>query len=115
MQFIYDGIFYKVARITGPAHNLLSLRFAFGDDQITPVVERLKPVLNGFLNSERVLYEVQAGVNEANQRFGTSYRIASLQFADDDTPPESIYRLLAFSLIERLAKGLTFIAVPAEP
>ena len=100
---------------TGPAHNLLSLRFASGDEQITPVVERLKPVLNVSLDSERVLNEAQAGVNEANQRFGTSYRIASLQFADDDSPPESIYRLLAFSLIERLATGLTFVEVTAKP
>jgi hypothetical protein len=111
MQFIHDGIFYKVVRITGPAHNLLSVRFAFEDEQITPVVERLKPVLKSSLDSERVINEAQAGVDEANQRYGTAYRIATIQYADDDTPPESIYRLLAFSLIERLATGLAFVHI----
>ncbi|MDH4451840.1 MAG: hypothetical protein QE570_01505 [Verrucomicrobiota bacterium] len=115
MQFIHDGIFHKVARITGPAHNLLSLRFAVGDDQTTPVVERLKPVLDASLDSQSVLSEAKAGVNDANQRFGTSYRIASLQFADDDTPPESVYRMLAFSLVERLVTGLPFVEMPAKP
>lgn len=115
MQFIHDGNFYKVARITGPTHNLLSLRFAIGDDEITPIVERLKPVLDSLLNSQGVLSEAQAGVHEANRRFGTSFRIASLQFADSDTPPESVYRLLAFSLVERLATGQPFVKVPAKP
>jgi hypothetical protein len=115
MQFIHDGIFYKAARISGPGHNLLSLRFAAGENQITPIVERLKPLLDSSLDSQSVLSEAQAGVFEANQRFGTSFQIASLQFVDDDTSSESVYRLLAFSLVERLAMGLPFVEVPSKP
>lgn len=114
MQFIHDGIFHKVARISGPAHNMLSLRFTVGDDQTTPIVERLKPALDASLDGPRILSEAQAGVNEANQRFGTSYRIATLQYTDGDTPPESVYKLLAFSLVERLVTGLPFVEVPTE-
>lgn len=111
MQFIHDGTFYKVARITGPAHNLLSLRFAEGDASTELVVERLKPMLNPSLDGQSVASEAQAGVEDANRQFGTAYRIAALQFADDDSPPESVYRLLAFSLVERLANGLPFVEV----
>jgi hypothetical protein len=52
--------------------------------------------------------EIMGGVGEANGYFGTHYGIATLKYADDDTPPESIYRFLAFSLIERLANKSPF-------
>jgi len=115
MQFIHDGIYYKVARITGPGHNLLGLRLADGDNVSAPVVECLKTAPSSPLDRHMVVNEALAGVEEANRQFGTSFRIAILQFSEDDTPPESVYRLLAFSLIERLAKSLPFVKGPAKP
>jgi hypothetical protein len=40
--------------------------------------------------------EVMAGILEANQAFGTHFRVAANLYAKDDTPPESTYRLLPF-------------------
>lgn len=115
MQFIHDGTFHTVARITGPAHNMLSLHFISNGEQSVPVVEQLKTVQNSSLDSQSIVAEAQAGVNEANLQFGSSYQIAALKYADDDTPPESVYRLLAFSLVERLAKDLPFVEVRRNP
>jgi hypothetical protein len=115
MQFIHDGTFHTVARITGPAHNILSLRLVANGEQAVPVVEQLKTVHNPSLDSQSVVTEAHAGVNEANLRFGSSYRIAALKYASDDTPPESVYRMLAFSLVERLAKGVPFVEVRRIP
>lgn len=115
MQFIHDGVFHKVARITGPSHNLLGLEFVHEAQEKLPTVALLREQATSGLNGDAVVGEVMAGIDEANQTFGTKFRVAAIQYAEDDTPPESTYRLLAFSLVERLAKNLPFVSVPRQP
>lgn len=112
MQFIHDGVFHKVARITGPTHNLLALQFAQESYAECPAVDVLRSGSKSRLNADAVIREVVTGVDEANDTFGTKFRVAMIQFIDDDSPPYSIYRLLAFSLVERLAKNLPFAYAP---
>jgi hypothetical protein len=110
MQFIQDNEWYKVVRITGPAHNLLGL--AFGnetDDQVT--VEPL-PIKNdqiSRISAEEVRQHVLHGVMEANQSLGTQYQVKKIQFVPADTPPPDIYRTLAKTIVERLANKKAFV------
>jgi hypothetical protein len=115
MQFIHDGVFHKIARTTGPSHNLLGLDFGREGQGEPPTVVVLRTDAPPYLNGDAVVREVMAGINDANQAFGTHFRVAAIQYSQDDTPPESTYRQLAFSLVERLAKNLPFVGVPRQP
>ena len=112
MQFAYDGTFHKVARITGPTHNMLSLRLIDGLGSSAPSVVNIGN--QGSLNGGAVASAVLAGVAEANRRFDAHYSVAVLRYCEDDTPPESIYQLLAFSIVERLVADPSFGASHLE-
>ncbi len=104
MQFSRDGDWYQVVRITGPAHNLLGLRFGEpGGPQ--PAIERLS-VSNGapIIEADDVQGQVLEGVSEANAQLGTDYQVAAIRFITTDTPSSSTYRSLAKSLVEQLAQ-----------
>lgn len=94
-----DGDFYKASRITGPTHNFLAIKF--GDSNIN--IERLEPHNSDStavaLDPETIKQEVLRGIERANKRLGTAYRAAIVQFVPDDSPPVSIYSLLAEEIV----------------
>ena len=100
MQIVKDGEFYKLARITGPTHNILSLRY--GDESVDPIVEVLDPNKKGRLVAESVKDQVLLGVSEANRFLGTDYQVHVIQFSQSDSGPSEIYRELARRLTERM-------------
>ncbi len=109
MQFIQENDWYKVVRITGPAHNLLGLEFARTVGG--PVVIEPLPVKDGQdcrIGADEVRLSVLAGVVEANQCLGSQYCVKRIQFVPTDSPPADIYRTLAKSIVERLARGEAF-------
>jgi hypothetical protein len=113
MQFLYDGAFHKVVRITGPTHNILGLQFANEciDPIHRPTVVQLQTFTHARLDTERVVRAVEAGVREANQKLGVSFRLVAFQFLPDDSPPEETYRELTMCVIERIAQNLPFTDV----
>ena len=112
MQFVQDSEWYKVVRITGPAHNLLGLSFSNETDcQIDVLPLPVKAGQMKQISAEEVRLHVLAGLTEANQSLGTQYRIGKIQFVPTDTPPTDIYRVLARSIVERLAHKQTFSQV----
>ena len=104
MQFSFDGEIYKVARITGPAHNYLGLAFmppgTNGTVQVEPIA--LKPDEPVRLRADEVRDSVMKGIDEANAELGTSYRPSRIQFVLGDSRPAEIYRMLARRIVERL-------------
>lgn len=114
MQVIKDGDLYKIARITGPTHNLLALRFGAPTGP-TPRVEALDSRSGARLDRDAVRGEVEKGVADANQRLGTSYRVDLIQFVPDDTPPETAYRGLAERITEAMHRDLSDGGVDADP
>src|SRR5205823_6283640 len=95
---------YKVARITGPKHNFLGLALSLAE-LASVTIERLR-VDNGSagsdtLDEQKVLEAVQRGVTEANQKFGTNFRVAQLQYVPTDTPDLSAYYMLAKKIVEQ--------------
>ena len=53
------------------------------------------------LDEQKVLEAVQRGVTEANQKFGTNFRVAQLQYVPTDTPDLSAYCMLAKKIVEQ--------------
>jgi acetyltransferase-like isoleucine patch superfamily enzyme len=91
---------------------MLSLRLIDGLGSSAPSVVNIGN--KGSLNGGAVASAVLAGVAEANRRFDAHYSVAVLRYCEDDTPPESIYQLLAFSIVERLVADPSFGASHLE-
>lgn len=110
MQFIRSASWFKVTRITGPSHNLLALEFCEPDRKSEIVVESLPSIGSEppALLADDLRRHVAQGVAEANREFGTNYLVKRIQFVPNDSPPPEIYRYLAHSIVERLAKGMPF-------
>ncbi len=114
MQVIKDGDLYKIARITGPTHNFLALRFGLTAGP-TPRVEALASRSGARLDGDALGGEVEKGVADANQRLGTSYQVDLIQFVPDDTPPETAYRGLAERITEAMHRGQSDGSADADP
>ncbi len=113
MNFAKKGVFFEISHISGATgHNTLLVSFIEDaqKDPVTPSVEALPPIgdcRHSPLSSSDILREAIGGVDEGNQRFGTHYRVKHVQYVENDSPREGIYRYLAFKLIEHLARSAT--------
>jgi len=110
MNFVRIGDFLAVARETGNQWNLLMVRLE-NDFVGQPVCERLpshRPTQVRALAEAKLIDAVLSGVSEANENFGTCYRVSHIRYVEDDSPPESIYAFLAASIVEHLHKGREF-------
>lgn len=106
MHFSQQGVYYHVSIITGPRHNLLAVAFSDDDGIVSPICEMLAPIgehRQKELDASAIRSAVLEGVAEGNQRFRTNYRVARIQYVENDSPPETTYRYLALKLIEHLA------------
>jgi hypothetical protein len=108
MHFSRDNDWYQVSRITGPTHNKLGLKFGEGEDS-QPTIEALS-VDHGeaTIVADVVQQQVLEGVAEANAEFGTDYHVAAIRYVVNDTPPSSVYRILARYLIGHLTQQDAF-------
>jgi hypothetical protein len=113
MQFVRLGKYFAVARITGPTHNLLQVRFSNKGDSAV-VCECLAPREPGpTLDEANLVANVLNGVVRANQKFRLSHQVTHIRYIATDSNPESTYEQLAYKLVERLAEGGKF--QEAEP
>jgi hypothetical protein len=106
MRFHKYNEWYRVVHITGPTHNPLGLAFSDqADEQV--LVEELGPVGKEVrrLSADAVREHVLKGVGNANLRLGTNYRVSTIQFVVDDTPPLEKYARLAEGIVEQLARN----------
>jgi hypothetical protein len=114
MYFRKHGEWNRVVRITGPSHNLLGIVFVDGRAPSDVIVESLptSQKVQQQLLAEEVQKHVLAGVAEGNAESGAHYAVAKIQFVPTDSPPASVYRMLARSMVQRLAKGEAFTETP---
>lgn len=105
MQFSRDGEWYQVVRITGPAHNLLALKF--GEPHASGLVFDRMSISNEAptIDDDDVQRQVLEGVAEANAHLGTSHEIAAIRFVTTDTPSPDVYCSLAKTIVEQMAEG----------
>ena len=99
MQVVRQGDWYSVTRITGPQHNLLSLLFGWdGESQVEAL-----PVRRGEarqLSEHDVRTAVENGIEDANAELGVHFRARGIRYVPSDTPPASVYRLLAKRIVQ---------------
>jgi hypothetical protein len=105
MQFVHDGDFYKVARITGPQHNFLAIRLAEIDSDIEIIPLPIKLGESMKVNEAAVLGQVKSGLALANKEVGVLYFTSCAQYVPSDTPSSSVYEVLTVELIRRLHAG----------
>lgn len=111
MQFIKDHDLYKVARITGPTHNLLIIRLSENvcDTKITPL-----PIKEGQISKlqcQEVLAQVLAGIDEINHELASEYFVSEVQFLPSDSEPVSIYKYLVKVLVKRIDSNNEFLVL----
>jgi hypothetical protein len=105
MKIVKQDRFWCVSRITGPHHNFLRLAFA-QDDVQQARVEIMPPIgdcQHAELNTDKILASVLDGVAEANEKFGTNYHVAEVQYPVNDTPPENTYGVLAYVIVKHIS------------
>jgi hypothetical protein len=108
MHFNRVGNLFRVVRIAGPTHNLLGIEFGQTSESSSILARPPIGTEPSTLKPDLVQGNVLEGVAEANREFGTSFVVKVIEFVSDDSPPEETYRFLAYSIVERLSKGLAF-------
>jgi len=104
VHFHCDGAIHKVARITGPTHNLLGIEFHTSKETEALAVDAL-PEDRGRgvkLDEAEVVRHVLTGISEANEKLRTAYRPKRIQYVPGDSAPTEIYRLLAAAIVEHM-------------
>lgn len=102
MIFILDNDVYKVARVTGPAHNFLGLRLADDGREIDVVQLPIKVGEYNRIDRDAVLAQVKQGLVDINAQLGKAYAVSQIFFVPSDTPSTSVYRYLTVELVKRL-------------
>ncbi len=108
MQYIIDGEFYKITRVTGPKHNMLGVRFSDTHKEMEVVDLDFSAKQVNFSASE-VKSQVQLGLADVNRELGTKYKISAIQFVGSDTKSDSIYAELVKIIVRRLESGCKFM------
>jgi len=108
MQYAFDGEFYKVARITGPKHNMLGVRFSDLNSEIE-VFNLDSSGKQANFSANEVKNQVQLGLVEVNLELGTNHKISAIQFIGSDTESDSIYVELVKEIVRRLESGGKFM------
>jgi hypothetical protein len=108
MQFVIDDGVYKVARITGPQHNMLGIRLAdsAGDVRVISLPVKNEGLVR--IDGENVARQVRSGLLKANDELTKEYYISEIQFVSTDTYSSEVYELLTIELIKRIDCGGEF-------
>lgn len=112
MQFIFDGKVYKAIKISGPKHNILGLAFddkSHANECKIEALEDTNTEIN--INSSDVVEQVQAGIDEINQKFGVNYVARQIQFVPADTPSKTIYKELTIEILKRIIAKDSFTRI----
>lgn len=108
MQFLYDGDYYKVVKISGPKHNLLGI--ALGDASTLDVFPL--PIKAGEIariDEQDLVAQVLSGIDEINNELGCNYSLGKIQYVPSDTPSKSVYRELVQEVLRRAHQGGDFV------
>lgn len=89
MQIFQDGEWIKAARITGPTHHFLGLRFGV-------------PPTN---TADKLTEVVVSGVVEANRELGTHYQVAEIMTDPEDQFSARAYLELAYQITRHAAQS----------
>lgn len=72
--------FYRIGRITGPRHYFLGLSFTDKEEQVRMLAGEFCTSCSNNLDPAEIKKQVLKGIDEANQRLGTQYRINCIEY-----------------------------------
>jgi hypothetical protein len=108
VKVIKDGQVYKVARVTGPTHNFLGLVLSLNSTPTVPRVETMAvealDVTAATIPKDEVVRQVLKGVAEANEEYGTQFRVDVIQYVPTDSRDDLVYMSLAKAIIEEATR-----------
>lgn len=110
MKFTKRDNFYQVSWISGPRHNLLAISLTENDDS-ERFIRMLPPIgecRHNRLDETIILAKVVEGIDKANQMFNLDFRVSSIEYVENDTPPEEIYEYLTLKIVEHLVSDRSF-------
>ena len=100
MQFIFDGEFYKVTRVTGVSYNFLAISFGENANGLVDIEGlKINDEEKEFIFEKSVKEQVLLGLNEINNELATNYKVEKIQFIVSDTPSDIIYRNLIKEIV----------------
>jgi hypothetical protein len=109
MRFSKSGELDVVTRITGPHHHYLALQLDPDGDPSFVDVECIWPEgLIGSVEPTRaaeIRLEVSLGIDAANKRLATRFRVIRIRIGASDPPVKDVYRSMAERLVEHV-RGL---------
>jgi hypothetical protein len=111
MQFTVDHDVYKVARIAGPEHNFLGLRFGGNGQEIDVRQLPMRIGERPQIDQDAVLAQVNEGLLEVNDELGTAYAIFQVFIVLSDSPSKTVYKYLTIELIKRIDSQGVFLIV----
>ncbi|MFD1261761.1 hypothetical protein [Entomomonas asaccharolytica] len=103
MKVIYDentGV-YKTARITGPEHNFLGLKFTELDETLR-LIDLEERKVNSLFDVYKLQKSVTLGLIEANNKFSEDIKVSEIYYVSSDTENYDAYSILTFKIIEHL-------------
>lgn len=101
MKLIVDDNKFKMAFVSGPRHNFLSLviestklNFEFDlNDLNSDGKDKLH-------NQQQIKDQILDGLKHINQELSSNYRISSAEYSSADTPSDSVYKILTINIIK---------------
>ena len=108
MRFHRVGDYEVVTRITGPDHHFLGLRLTSTPGPPALMVEAIEmapdaPYPLKIVESDRIIEEVNRGLDRANARLGTDFHLSGIRYCSSDRFVEGIYAEMAETLVEHVA------------
>ena len=105
MKLIVDDNKFKMAKITGPRHNFLSLSIVKNklnfDFNLNDVEESNHNIQ---INEDTITKQILDGLDKINKALNKNYRIEFAEYSSKDTPSENVYEELTMNIIEKAHK-----------
>ena len=107
MMYTRTNDIYKIARFTGNQANLLGVSFTENsNDAKTP--ETITWELKNGETIKTSATEVLSGLKLVNKTLGKNDQLSAIYYVPEDSPENSVYRLLIIELIKHYDSGNEF-------
>lgn len=92
---------YVIVRETGNTHNMLGICLSEKPESSVVLIglDSSDELYKKELNGKKILQQVLMAVSDIYEEFDKQFFVKKIQYVKTDSPPESIYRYLAFEIL----------------
>lgn len=105
MKVVYDDGFYKTAKISGPTHNFLAIKFSDKKNHGIHVVD-LNEKDNSKISGKSLLTQVAEALAKFNRANNCHYQISEIQYIGSDTVSNHVYGELTRVILDSIYKKI---------